>query len=163
MTHARDWVDILQALLAPAIALVAVGIAFAQWWTARNKLRLEMFDRRWAVYMAVRDMLAIISLRGITTQEDEIIFSEGVRGTRWLLNERIGDYVEEEIPSRLGMLKLANTTLATGSGEQERDGAERSQSAQRVWAREQYAVVDEMFAPFLTVREQFSEFLWWTW
>ena len=50
MEHMRDWIDILQALLTPTIALIAVGIGLAQWWTARNRLKLDLFDTRWSVY-----------------------------------------------------------------------------------------------------------------
>ncbi len=40
--HTRDFIDILQALLTPLVALIVVGIAFAQWWTARNRLKLDL-------------------------------------------------------------------------------------------------------------------------
>ncbi|MEH7904354.1 hypothetical protein V7794_24570 [Rhizobium laguerreae] len=53
MTGIPIWVQVLQALLTPTVA-VAVGIvAFLQWRTAHHKVILDLFDRRMAIYEAV--------------------------------------------------------------------------------------------------------------
>jgi len=40
--------------LAFVIALLAALIAFGQWWTARQKLVLDLFEKRFQVYLDVR-------------------------------------------------------------------------------------------------------------
>ncbi|MEX2649786.1 MAG: hypothetical protein WD673_12315 [Alphaproteobacteria bacterium] len=40
--------------VAYAIAFLAVAIAFGQWWTARQKLVLDLFEKRFQVYLDVR-------------------------------------------------------------------------------------------------------------
>jgi len=51
----------VQALGPTIIALAASGIAgyiaFRQWLTARNRLKLDLFDKRFAIYQAMRDFL----------------------------------------------------------------------------------------------------------
>ncbi|MFE0233631.1 hypothetical protein ACFW0F_06820 [Brucella anthropi] len=44
------WIIVLQGLLTPIIALIAVGVAFMQWRTAHHKVVMELFERRLAVY-----------------------------------------------------------------------------------------------------------------
>ncbi len=85
MEHSRDWIDVFQALLTPTIALIAVGIGIAQWWTARNKLKLDLFDRRWAVYMATRDLLTEIFTHGRSNMDAEQKYLQGIRGRRGFL------------------------------------------------------------------------------
>jgi hypothetical protein len=70
----------LQALLTPVVAIAVGVIAFAQWWTARNRLKLDLFDRRWAVYVAVRELLSEIVRDGNVSQERQDSFSKGSVG-----------------------------------------------------------------------------------
>ena len=48
------WTAYLTALLTPTIAGFGIYIAIQQWLTARRKLKFDLFDRRFAVYDAVR-------------------------------------------------------------------------------------------------------------
>jgi hypothetical protein len=66
MSQLPQWVSYSQALAAPiiaaVIAVVGVWIAACQMWIAREKLRLDAFDRQYnrrvAVYEATRNLLA---------------------------------------------------------------------------------------------------------
>ena len=52
------WTAYLTALLTPCIAIFVAYIGFQQWRLSRHKLKLDLFDRRWAIYAATNDMLA---------------------------------------------------------------------------------------------------------
>ena len=51
----------LQTILTFIIALIATWIAYQQHLTNRNKLKLDLFDRRLKVYHSVRDTVVIFS------------------------------------------------------------------------------------------------------
>lgn len=51
------WVQVLQALAVPVIAGVGAWIALQQMYLARVKLQHDLFDRRYAVFQAVRRFL----------------------------------------------------------------------------------------------------------
>ena len=53
----RDWVDYLQALLTPAIAGLGLLIAWLQWRTSHQRLKLERFDDRFRRFEATRKFL----------------------------------------------------------------------------------------------------------
>jgi hypothetical protein len=65
--------------LALAIAFFAVVIAAAQWWSGRQQLAINLFDKRFAVYMDVRKIasealqLGKIESRGLVNE----IFARG--------------------------------------------------------------------------------------
>jgi hypothetical protein len=42
------------AVLTGVVALLAAAIAFGQWWTARQKLVLDLFEKRFQVFLDVR-------------------------------------------------------------------------------------------------------------
>jgi hypothetical protein len=48
-----QWWDILNALSVPAVALLAAVIAIWQWKINRNRLKYELFDRRYKTYVKV--------------------------------------------------------------------------------------------------------------
>jgi len=52
------WTAYLTALLTPCIAIFVAYIGYEQWRLSRHKLKLDLFDRRWAIYAATNDMLA---------------------------------------------------------------------------------------------------------
>lgn len=53
MNEVPAWIQVLQALLTPAIALGVGIIAFLQWRTAHQKVLLDLFERRLKIYDAV--------------------------------------------------------------------------------------------------------------
>jgi hypothetical protein len=51
------WVQILQALATPVIAIVGAWVALEQMKIARVKLRHDLYDRRYAVFQSARSLL----------------------------------------------------------------------------------------------------------
>ena len=51
------WLAASNILLSVVIGAVAVYIAWQQWKTARQKLRLDLFDRRYAFYESLKQMI----------------------------------------------------------------------------------------------------------
>jgi len=78
------WLVYVQALGPPFVAFVfgavAAMIAWRQWKTANDKLRLDLFDRRWKVFDAVKLMVNKSAIHGDFTIEDLRDFSKGIRG-----------------------------------------------------------------------------------
>lgn len=60
MTAIPTWIQILQALLTPAIAIAVGVIGFLQWRTSHQKVVLDLFDRRWQVYVNLHNLAAAI-------------------------------------------------------------------------------------------------------
>jgi len=56
--------DTLTALMTPTIAVAVAWVSFQQWKTARAKLNLDLFDRRYAVYRGATDALRVVTRDG---------------------------------------------------------------------------------------------------
>jgi hypothetical protein len=72
------WVEVLSALLAPAIALLAAVIAWAQWRTARDRVKLDLFDRRMAAYERLRGAVVPINASGRVKNADTDSFARAI-------------------------------------------------------------------------------------
>jgi hypothetical protein len=91
------WITYLSALLVPAIAALAVAVAVAQWRIARNKLKLELFERRHSVYVATLEAINRI----ISSEEPDANFIErfqmGTAGVKWLFGPEVAEFVWDEL------------------------------------------------------------------
>jgi hypothetical protein len=92
------WLEYVKAFGTPIVAIIGAGfgtfIAHRQMTTAKNKLKLDLFDKRIAVYTAALDLLStIVSLDHISEERfDEIIAT--LNGALWLLNRDADTYLK---------------------------------------------------------------------
>lgn len=62
--------------------------------TARNKLKLDLFERRWAIYkIASASISAALSGSGLTNEE-EYEYQKAIRGARWIFDKDVETYLE---------------------------------------------------------------------
>jgi hypothetical protein len=96
------WTAYLSALGTPIIALIAGVwggcIAWRQWRTAQNRLRLDLFDKRFAAYAAARDVIGCMSLRD---EEVAARFVSKAREARWILGPDVAGYLEDIVAPKL--------------------------------------------------------------
>jgi len=149
---AVHWTSVLAALLTPVVALFALFIAYRQWKTAQNKLKLDLFERRLQVYEAARDFISSIMTSGRTSGEREFKYLSGTRGAVWLFDQAIVEYLDKEIWSKVCDLGALQAEL-----EGEPVGETRTKNVQRQrevkeWLTEQLRVMERKFEPFLKLR-----------
>lgn len=143
------WTTYLTALLTPTIAVLGAFIAYWQWLTAQNKLKLDLFDRRIAIYDAARTLIASVKTNGKANDEELRTLESGIRSARWLLDEDIETYFENELRRKaVELLTLDNELQGLPAGDQ-RDKNVRKQSELRSGILDQYNVLDRNFEKYL--------------
>ena len=93
MTEVPYAIQMLQALATPAIAFLAVAIGIMQWWTARQKLVLDLFDKRFEVFLDVRKVVSEAVQVG--KLEPPGIMNEIIARGRFLFGDDIHDALVE--------------------------------------------------------------------
>jgi hypothetical protein len=144
-------VPVLSALLTPIIAIATAYIAYQQWRTNRNKLKLDLFDRRFAVYDAARNLVRDVLTQTHPSDEQLVTFRAKTSEASFLLNRDIARYLTDEMwekAAALNRLWFAMSKLA-GSARQENEGQQREI---RVWFESQLKVLDARFTKFLGSR-----------
>jgi hypothetical protein len=95
--NGKDWVDYLSALLVPGIAVLGATIAILQWRTNANRLRHELFDRRYAQFVIVREFLGSIMTSGKSQSIEQFEFKSGISGMQFIFDKEIEEYVNKNI------------------------------------------------------------------
>ncbi len=93
--NSESWVNYLSALLVPTIAIFGLTIAFLQWKTNSNRLRHELFDRRYEKFEAVRKFISSVRSYDGINSDDKMKFLSGVGGVGFIFDKRIEQYTDE--------------------------------------------------------------------
>lgn len=144
------WTAYISAIVLPIIALIAARIAFRQSQIARNKLKLDLFDRRMAVYEAVRKALGAAARNGKLTQEEEINYLVGISTAKWLFRSEVFTYLDETLWGKIVDLGLHNSKAEIPHGE-ERTEHIKAREETREWLVAQYKELDKLCAERLTL------------
>lgn len=145
------WTEYLQAALAPIVAALGIYIAYRQWRTAQNKLKLDLFERRIAIYEVIQGFISSIITSGKTTSEKEYAFLAGTRGAKWVFGEDIAEYIEKELWHNVCELSCLQSELeGFGIGE-ERANNVRRQREIKEWLVVQQKMIDVKLSSYLSL------------
>jgi|SRR4051812_23903199 hypothetical protein len=123
-------------------------IAWQQWQVARNKLRLDLFDRRYKVYDATRKFLAMI-LRDATFTDSQLIeFAAGTSDAEFLFGSDVVDYLAQIRKRALEMRTHQKVSERMPAGD-EHTRHVQTESDHRLWLGEQITAMTKTFTPYL--------------
>jgi len=147
---AASAVTVLSGLLTPMIAVMAVYIARQQWVTARNKLKLDLFERRYVIYDAAIQLINSTLKAGRVQDRSRFMFISKTRSARFIVGQEIETYLNEELLSRIAHLQALEAERLDVDGA-DRVTNVRLQSEIKSWLANQYDVLMRLFADQLTL------------
>lgn len=142
------WTAYLTALLTPAIALGAAVVAGLQFYLARQKLKLDLFDRRLAVYAGVRKLLGEILRSGKADNEPIFEFLRDTAQAKWLFDDSVAAYFDELYRQGSKLHALQAETEARPRSPEHAKLLEK-EHATFEWFTQQHAELDRRMEPFL--------------
>jgi hypothetical protein len=116
----RDLLKAIEALGPTAVAVVVglfiVVVGWRQWRTGKQKLRLDMFDRRYSMYEATKFLIDKIAINGQVSSADLSEFRRHVRGAEFLFDGEARKFFKSLIDLSL-QADLARTKQAQAKDE----------------------------------------------
>ncbi len=95
------WLSIAQAIGAPAVAVIAASIAgliaLQQWKTARDKLKLDLFDRRLKMYQAAQLLIDVLQVGAIERTPTIRAAFGSFKGSEWLVGPEVSKFLDDKI------------------------------------------------------------------
>lgn len=149
------WLMRLSGLLTPLIAFITVRILFGQYLLARQRWKLDLFDKRFFVYEATRVLIATILDTTDIDDEKISIFRQSNRGSEFLFG------TDTDIQDHLNLLHSKATQLVscikridTGEvGSEGRNADIDTQSKLIKWFEEQQDISVNLFKKHLMLPE----------
>jgi hypothetical protein len=134
-----------------ATLLVGLALAFIAWQQmqiARNKLRLDLFDRRYRVYDATRNFVAAI-LRDTTFQDAQLRdFYVGTSDAEFLFGSDILNYLTH-VKTRANTMRVQRTIYERMPVGEERLVETQKEHEHFKWFTDQPTNITIVFSPYL--------------
>lgn len=150
----RSW-DFMQALTVAA-ACVAAYIACQQWLTNKRKLKLDLFDRRFKVYLAARSLLREIRDTAEVRDETKRAFVHDIEESEFLFEREATDFLSDLLKRALALrsdgCKLDRLSGAA-TNDEKADGVTEHMRRIGDWAEAEESKVAERFQPYLDFRK----------
>lgn len=145
------WTHILSALLMPTIAIFGTILTYKQWRSAQNKLKMELFEKRYSIYDSSKRFLLLVL--GSNKTDDEIFFKfrTSTYEAKWILNENIALYLDKQIWDEAINLQTLQAELEGVPAGEERTKNLQSQRDIKHRLQSQFELLDKKFTPFLTL------------
>lgn len=118
-------------------SIIAVGLLYIAWQqhqTNKNRIKMELFDRRYKIYLGVQKYLAQILRKQCITQGDFNRFAEAVISYDFLFKPKVNKW--------LNKLTQKATELHHTSDDKKREEL-------LDWLKEQREAVRELFKPYM--------------
>jgi hypothetical protein len=123
-------------------------VAWLQWWVALNKLRLDLFDRRYKVYDATRKFLATILRDANFTNSQLFEFYAGTSDAEFLFGTDVTEHLEK-IRKRAVHLQTAQKIYDPLPVGEERSKHVQAAHDDLSWLTDQITAISKTFAPYL--------------
>jgi hypothetical protein len=157
------WVQILQALAVPVIAAVGAWVAIQQMRIARIKLQHDLYDRRYAVFQAVRRFLDEALANQLVSSETLRAFVLGTSDAEFLLPDDLAEYLARMRERARTAQSIYMVMPALLPGSQQLADASRAANEHMQWLGEQVEGLSARFRPSLKLDKQSRSPLGWLW
>lgn len=145
------WTAYLSALLTPTVAGIAGWVAYQQARTARAKLKLDLFEKRIAVYDEVTACLGQILSTGTSSGANDQRFLVAMHKAKWLFGSDVLSYLQSEIWPRMCELGSVSASLSGMEHSLARHALIKAQADLKLWFSQQSKEgLDPLFLPYLS-------------
>lgn len=148
MSNDITWLDIMQGLSTPLIALAVAVIAFQQLCINRNRLKLELFEVRYPVYEATKQFIKSVHVVNQNLYEDVNDYQKTILDAEFLFDKEMALFLGDL--HALG-LKICHFHR---KADMSSDQAERAG-----WVEKEMAAQQELWGRYETMVSRFRKFL----
>ena len=143
----------IAALAAVGLGGFLLAVSLGLWLSrsnpaGRDRLRLDLFDRRWRVYANVVNSISRALDNEAVSQTEMREFNRGVAGNEFLFQQDVAEFVDELARQLTQLLIDGEAKIDETAAPQTTDGAQRRAFALR-WLELNEVRVRALFAPYL--------------
>lgn len=131
------------------IARRQVSIADDAGLTARNKLRMDMYEERMQVYKAVRNLFGQFGVNGKISRDDEMQYLEGIASARWVFGKEVDTFLRTKLWGAIAEYIAAHNSYDEHANTSARADAARNKADRRAELLSMQEEVDTLFARFM--------------
>jgi hypothetical protein len=114
MNGSPYWLQLLQALSTPAVALLAIVIGVMQWRTAHQRAVLDLFQKRWDTYSELRQVLGKVMREGVVPTAVILEYARSIEPAKFLFGPEVNEYLQRSYRVLVDLHQAETMTRAEG-------------------------------------------------
>jgi hypothetical protein len=133
---------------------IALGVALIGWFQYRleqQRLKLELFEKRFAVYESVLAMIKAASNKQSWPDEADSEFQRQIETSRFLFPREVTDYITIIRKTIIDFAEQSEAVADTRHGDADRPGFLKLKRESLRYLREEYSKVASLFVPHMTI------------
>ncbi len=150
-----SWIQVLSALLTPAVAVFAGLIAFQQFQINKHRLRLDLYEKRFQMYLAYKGLFIAIVVHEKGYPGHDIVqdFSRSISEMSFLFGDEIYKYFGE-VKEEINKLMNAEIQLKR-KGLTKRELKTEAQIKKEAvdWFGKQFRILEKKFLKYLSFKK----------
>jgi hypothetical protein len=93
----REWLSAGSGCLVPLIAAIVAYVAIREYVVSRNRLKLDLWEKRYGVFTATMNLLAAVVREADCSDEERSKFARGMAGKEFLFGAEVTEYLQEQV------------------------------------------------------------------
>lgn len=149
--------DNLWKFLTFAVAVLGSLLVYQQLHVNREKLKLDLFEKRFVIFVATKEFLANIAREAKVDLRMILAFKVSVAEADFLFDSDITEYLDD-IARHAAKLDTALRKLEVLPLGSERDDYAEKEAEEQLWLTEQLGVLNDRFARYMKFQDWRSTF-----
>jgi len=133
------------------IAFIAVSILVLQYLLAKRRWRLDLYDKRYPVYLGTMEYLSVIMRDASVTMEELMKFLRNSKDKEFLFGKDVKDYLEELYKKGVDLKRYESLLKNDRLDEEKRTKLVDEEADLLEWFRKQFDVSKTLFGKYLAI------------
>jgi len=149
--------EFLISLLTPLIAVIATYIAYQQWQIRKEHFQLELFDKRYKVYLSTKEFISKIIKHGYPSEDEILKFVEATNDSVFLFDEKLQNRLNLYLNrgEDLYYLNIRIALTESSSNEAENKISADKESELQEWFQKEFKQLSALFYKYLKIKSKF--------
>lgn len=148
-----SWVT---AIASTIFGISAIFFAYQQWKINTSKLKLDLFEKRYAVYDGVRKFLSVILSEATFTDKDLFQYYADTSDAEFLFGSEVVTFIDKVKRKSLRMRTLQKKYDRLPTGEKRSELVEK-EHVELEWLMGQLSQLRKVFSPYLSFSKEAND------
>lgn len=140
----------LSGFLIPLIAIITIYIAYQQYRINHNKLKFDLYDKRFKVYYALMGLISYVIQTGTTTKEKTDKFRIDIYESKFLFDKKVYDHLNT-IHNKANELRYKDEKIARTHIPEGKEKLLNEKDKLFDWFVDQMEESHKLFSSYLTI------------
>jgi hypothetical protein len=150
MSHLPEWAQWLTALATPTLAIFGICVALLQWRLSRHKLKMDLFDKRYQVYLSAQQFISHVASDAKVDFNEIIKFGRNTKQGIFLFDKNVTNYLNQIDKKAMELLKIQSELGR--APEADRNTLWKNEDIALKWFYDQSTEINQYFHKTLDVK-----------